>query len=127
MLDSYAKHQVADFHFTPSTGYGYDDAGRDTLERIYADVFGGEAALVRNQIVSGTHAIAVALFGVLRPGDELLYITGTPYDTLEEIVGIRGNKKGSLQDFQITYQKVDLHEGSFNKEAIKQAIGQTQK
>ncbi|GAF16661.1 LOW QUALITY PROTEIN: aluminum resistance protein [Bacillus sp. JCM 19046] len=127
VLDSYAKHQVADFHFTPSTGYGYDDAGRDTLERIYADVFGGEAALVRNQIVSGTHAIAVALFGVLRPGDELLYITGTPYDTLEEIVGIRGNKKGSLQDFQITYQKVDLHEGSFNKEAIKQAIGQTQK
>ncbi|MBM7837737.1 cystathionine beta-lyase family protein involved in aluminum resistance [Alkalihalobacillus xiaoxiensis] len=123
VLDSYAKHQVADFHFTPSTGYGYDDAGRDTLERIYADVFGGEAALVRNQIVSGTHAIAVALFGVLRPGDELLYITGTPYDTLEEIVGIRGNKKGSLQDFQITYQKVDLHEGSFNKEAIKQAIG----
>ncbi len=123
MLDSYAKHQVADFHFTPSTGYGYDDAGRDTLERIYADVFGGEAALVRNQIVSGTHAIAVALFGVLRPGDELLYITGTPYDTLEEIVGIRGNKKGSLQDFQITYQKVDLLEGSFNKEAIKQAIG----
>lgn len=123
VLDSYAKHQVADFHFTPSTGYGYDDAGRDTLERIYADVFGGEAALVRNQIISGTHAIAIALFGVLRPGDELLYITGTPYDTLEEIVGIRGNKKGSLQDFNITYQKVDLFERHFDKEAIKQAIG----
>ncbi|MCC5714961.1 methionine gamma-lyase family protein, partial [Klebsiella pneumoniae] len=84
LMDSFARHQVADFHFSPSTGYGYDDVGRDTLEAIYADVFGGEAALVRHQIVSGTHAIAIALFGLLRPGDELLYISGKPYDTLEE-------------------------------------------
>ena len=72
VMDSFARHQVADFHFSPTTGYGYDDLGRDTLEAIYADVFGGEAALVRHQIVSGTHAIAIALFGLLRPGDELL-------------------------------------------------------
>ena len=79
---------MSDSHFIPSTGYGYDDYGRDALEQIYAEVFGGEAGLVRSQIISGTHAISIALFGVLRPGDELLYITGKPYDTLEEIVGI---------------------------------------
>ncbi len=122
VMESFSAHQVADFHFTPSTGYGYDDAGRDTLEKIYADVFGAEAGLVRSQIVSGTHAIAIALFGVLRPGDELLYITGTPYDTLEEIVGIRGNSSGSLKDFNIDYQKVDLKNNAMDKDAIKAAI-----
>lgn len=122
VMESFSAHQVADFHFTPSTGYGYDDAGRDTLEKIYADVFGAEAGLVRSQIVSGTHAIAIALFGVLRPGDELLYITGTPYDTLEEIVGIRGNSSGSLKDFNIEYQKVDLKNNAMDKDAIKAAI-----
>ncbi|WP_099300982.1 methionine gamma-lyase family protein [Bacillus sp. Marseille-P3800] len=122
VMESFSDHQVADFHFTPTTGYGYDDTGRDTLEAIYADVFGGEASLVRHQIVSGTHAIAVALFGVLRPGDELLYISGTPYDTLEEIVGIRGNGKGSLRDYQIDYQKVDLVDGKMDKVSIRAAI-----
>ncbi len=122
VMESFSAHQVADFHFTPSTGYGYDDAGRDTLEKIYADVFGAEAGLVRSQIVSGTHAIAIALFGVLRPGDELLYITGTPYDTLEEIVGIRGNSSGSLKDFNIEYQKVDLKNNAMDKDAIKAAV-----
>ncbi|MCA1059029.1 aminotransferase class I/II-fold pyridoxal phosphate-dependent enzyme [Rossellomorea aquimaris] len=111
VLRSFQKHRVSDSHFIPSTGYGYDDAGRDTLESIYADVFGGEAGLVRPQIISGTHAISIALFGVLRPGDELLYITGKPYDTLEEIVGERGESTGSLKDFQIGYQSVDLDKG----------------
>ena len=83
--------------------------GRDTLEKIYADVFGAEAGLVRPQIISGTHAISIALFGVLRPGDELLYITGKPYDTLEEIVGITGNGFGSLKEFDISYQSVDIN------------------
>jgi cystathionine beta-lyase family protein involved in aluminum resistance len=108
VLQSFQNHKVSDSHFIPSTGYGYDDIGRDTLERIYAEVFGGEAGLVRPQIISGTHAISIALFGVLRPGDELLYMTGKPYDTLEEIVGIRGSGIGSLKEFGISYQSVEL-------------------
>ncbi len=128
VLTSYREHQVSDFHFSPSTGYGYDDSGRDTLESIYADVFGGEAGLVRPQIISGTHAISTALFGVLRPGDELLYITGKPYDTLEEIVGIRGDSSGSLQDFQIDYASIPLTDkGSVDFSAIQQAIKPTTK
>lgn len=123
VLESYQRFQVSDSHFIPSTGYGYDDIGRDTLEKIYADVFGGEAGLVRPQIISGTHAISIALFGVLRPGDELLYITGKPYDTLEEIVGIRGNGVGSLKEFGISYQSVDLKEdGQVNYEQVKTMI-----
>lgn len=110
VLSSYQKHRVSDSHFIPTTGYGYDDIGRDTLELIYADVFGGEAGLVRPQIISGTHAISIALFGILRPGDELLYITGKPYDTLEEIVGIRGNGVGSLKEFGISYDSAALTE-----------------
>jgi cystathionine beta-lyase family protein involved in aluminum resistance len=110
VLRSYQKHRVSDSHFIPSTGYGYDDIGRDTLELIYADVFGAEAGLVRPQIISGTHAISISLFGILRPGDELLYITGKPYDTLEEIVGIRGNGVGSLKEFGISYDSVALTE-----------------
>jgi cystathionine beta-lyase family protein involved in aluminum resistance len=123
VLKSYQQHQVSDSHFIPSTGYGYDDIGRDTLEKIYADVFGGEAGLVRPQIISGTHAISIALFGVLRPGDELLYITGKPYDTLEEIVGIRGNGVGSLKEFGISYQSVDLKEdGQVDYECVRKMI-----
>lgn len=128
VMQSFRKHQVSDFHFTPSTGYGYDDTGRDTLESIYADVFGGEAALVRPQIISGTHAIATALFGVLRPGDELLYITGKPYDTLEEIVGIRGNGNGSLKEFNIGYQAVPLLDsGRIDEQNIRAAISEKTK
>ena len=110
VLKSFQNNKVSESHFIPTTGYGYDDLGRDTLERIYAEVFGGEAGLVRPQIISGTHAISIALFGVLRPGDELLYITGKPYDTLEEIVGIRGNGTGSLKEFGISYNSVALKE-----------------
>jgi cystathionine beta-lyase family protein involved in aluminum resistance len=108
VLTSFQNNKVSESHFIPSTGYGYDDIGRDTLEKIYAEVFGAEAGLVRPQIISGTHAISIALFGVLRPGDELLYITGKPYDTLEEIVGTRGDGVGSLKEFQISYNSIDL-------------------
>jgi cystathionine beta-lyase family protein involved in aluminum resistance len=123
VLQSFQNHKVSDSHFIPSTGYGYDDIGRDTLEKIYADVFGGEAGLVRPQIISGTHAIAISLFGVLRPGDELVYITGKPYDTLEEIVGIRETGNGSLKDFGIGYQTVPLKEtGEINFEKVSKTI-----
>ncbi|PWW27269.1 cystathionine beta-lyase family protein involved in aluminum resistance [Cytobacillus oceanisediminis] len=123
VLNSFQNFKVSDSHFTPSTGYGYDDIGRDTLEEIYAEVFGGEAGLVRPQIISGTHAISIALFGVLRPGDELLYITGKPYDTLEEIVGIRGTGNGSLKEFGIGYNSVPLmEEGSIDYQAVEKAI-----
>lgn len=123
VLQSFQKHRVSDSHFIPTTGYGYDDSGRDTLEEIYADVFGGEAGLVRPQIISGTHAISIALFGVLRPGDELVYITGKPYDTLEEIVGIRGNGIGSLKEYNIGYKTVDLMEnGCVDFESVRKAI-----
>ena len=120
VLKSFQEHRVSDSHFIPSTGYGYDDIGRDTLESIYAEVFGGEAGLVRPQIISGTHAISTALFGILRPGDKLLYITGKPYDTLEEIVGIRGKGVGSLREFQIDYDSVLLtDEGTIDFQAVK--------
>ncbi|WP_078546963.1 methionine gamma-lyase family protein [Litchfieldia alkalitelluris] len=123
VLSSFRKHKVSDSHFNPSTGYGYDDIGRDTLELVYADVFGGEAGLVRPQIISGTHAISIALFGILRPGNELLYITGKPYDTLEEIVGIRGEGIGSLKEFNIDYNTVNLTEdGRVDFEAVRKAI-----
>ncbi|MFZ0447440.1 MAG: aminotransferase class I/II-fold pyridoxal phosphate-dependent enzyme [Bacillus sp. (in: firmicutes)] len=123
VLKSFQDFKVSDSHFNPSTGYGYDDYGRDTLEKIYAQVFGAEAGLVRPQIISGTHAISIALFGILRPGDELLYITGKPYDTLEEIVGLRGNGSGSLKEFGISYQSVDLlHSGGIDYVAVEKAM-----
>ncbi|ALC90923.1 hypothetical protein AM500_14875 [Bacillus sp. FJAT-18017] len=123
VLQSFQKHKVSDSHFIPSTGYGYDDAGRDVLASIYADVFGAEAGLVRPQIISGTHAISIALFGILRPGDELLYITGKPYDTLEEIVGIRGTGNGSLKEFGISYNSVELTpDGGIDWQGVADAI-----
>ncbi|MCH1623694.1 aminotransferase class I/II-fold pyridoxal phosphate-dependent enzyme [Ferdinandcohnia quinoae] len=128
VLKSFQTNKVSDTHFNPSTGYGYDDNGRDTLEAVYAEVLGGEAALVRPQIISGTHAISIALFGILRPNDELLYITGKPYDTLEEIVGIRGSGNGSLKEFHIDYNTVDLtNEGKPDFPAIKAAINERTK
>ena len=108
VLDGFRKCNVSDYHFNPSTGYGYDDMGRETLETLYAEIFKGEAALVRPQIISGTHAIATALLGVLRPGDELVYVTGQPYDTLLDIVGVTGNGVGSLKEFNIGYKHIDL-------------------
>ncbi|SDL71558.1 aminotransferase class I/II-fold pyridoxal phosphate-dependent enzyme [Sediminibacillus halophilus] len=123
VLQAFQKHRVSDSHFHATTGYGYDDFGRETLESVYAEVFGGEDALVRPQIVSGTHAITTALFGLLRPGDELLYITGKPYDTLEEVIGSRGTNNGSLKDFGIDYCAVDLKgNGTIDWSKVKQSI-----
>lgn len=110
VLQAFWEHQVSEHHLNPSFGYGYDDEGRDTLEKVYASVFGAESALVRPQIISGTHAITIALFGVLRPGDELVYITGKPYDTLDSIVDGGEEDTGSLKDFGITYSHLDLTE-----------------
>src|SRR5690606_7399841 len=123
VLKSFQNNSVSDSHFHPSTGYGYDDLGRDTLEKVYADYFGTDAVLVRPQIISGTHAVSTCLFGVLRPGDELLYITGSPYDTLEEVVGARGNGSGSLKEFNINYDVVPLNnDGKPDYDAIGKAI-----
>ncbi|WP_028987286.1 aminotransferase class I/II-fold pyridoxal phosphate-dependent enzyme [Thermicanus aegyptius] len=123
LLKAFQEARVSTFHFTPSTGYGYGDAGREKLEEVYAAVFGGEKALVRPQILSGTHAIAIALFGLLRPGDELLYITGKPYDTLEEVIGSRGVNMGSLQEWGVTYKAIPLTpDGALNWDEIAASI-----
>lgn len=118
------KNRVSDVHFAATTGYGYNDLGRDTLEAVYASVFHGESALVRPQLISGTHALNIALSGNLRPGDELLSPVGKPYDTLEEVIGIRPSC-GSLAEYGITYRQVDLKEdGSFDFEGIRQALNE---
>ena len=110
VLAAFRRHKVGTHHFRGVSGYGHDDLGRQILDRVFADVMGAEAAIVRVQFVSGTHAIACALFGVLRPGDELLAVAGSPYDTLEEVVGLRQSGQGSLQDFGITYRELSLTE-----------------
>ncbi|MHB9093321.1 MAG: methionine gamma-lyase family protein [Eubacteriales bacterium] len=125
VLDSFHEARVSEYHLKGSTGYGYGDAGREAVEKVFASVFRTEAALVRGQIASGTHAIALCLFGVLRPGDELLSITGRPYDTLEEVIGIRGSAHGSLRDLGVSFKQVNLlADGSFDIEGIKQCIGE---
>ena len=111
VMKAFSDNHVSETHFIPTTGYGYDDLGRDTLDKVYAQVFDCEDALVRHNFISGTHTISTALFGVLRPGDTLMAITGKPYDTLEEVIGISGKKgNGSLMDFGISYSQVDLLE-----------------
>jgi len=128
VLDAFRRNYIGDHHFTASDGYGYDDSGRDNLEAVYADVFGTEDALVRPQIVSGTHAISTALFSILRPNDELLYITGSPYDTLEEVIGKRGNSSGSLKDLGVSYNEVKLtEEGMVDYQAVKEKINEQTK
>ncbi|MDN6626217.1 MAG: methionine gamma-lyase family protein [Pisciglobus halotolerans] len=123
VLESFRKKKVTEQHFSPTTGYGYDDFGRDTLEEVYADVFRAEAGLVRPQIISGTHAITTALFGVMRPGDDLLYITGDPYDTLLEVVGVTGNGIGSFKEYQMGFDAVPLLEnGSVDYPEIKKKM-----
>lgn len=123
VLKAFRDNNVSETHFFSSTGYGNDDTGRDVLEAVYAQTFGAEAALVRPQFVSGTHTLSTALFGVLRPGDELLYITGEPYDTLQEVIGIAGNGIGSLKEYNISYDKVDLlPNGSVDFDGVKQKL-----
>ena len=121
------KNRVSEECFGSSSGYGYNDYGRDTLEKVYADTFHTEACLVRPQIACGTHALAIALFGNLRPGDELLAPAGKPYDTLEEVIGIRPSK-GSLAEYGVSYRQVDLLEdGTFDYENIRKAINEKTK
>jgi cystathionine beta-lyase family protein involved in aluminum resistance len=108
VLTAFQHHQVGVHHFASVSGYGHGDLGRQVLDRVFAEVMGAEAAAVRVQFVSGTHAIACALYGVLRPGDELLAVAGSPYDTLEEVIGLRGQHQGSLHEFGIRYRQLDL-------------------
>lgn len=122
VITAMQKNQVSEYHFNESTGYGYNDAGRETLEAVYADVFHTEDALVRAQITCGTHALTVALSGNLRPGDELLSPVGKPYDTLDGVIGIRP-QKGSLAEYGVTYKQVDLlPDGSFDYDGIRAAL-----
>lgn len=121
------ENRVSDIHFAATTGYGYNDLGRDTLEDVYASVFHCESALVRPQLMSGTHALHIALSGNLRPGDELLSPVGKPYDTLEEVIGIR-DSVGSLKEYGVTYRQVDLlSDGSFDYDGIAEAINERTK
>lgn len=108
VLYAFINNKVSSACLVGTTGYGYDDVGRDTLDKVYAEVMGAEDALVRHSFVSGTHALTVALFGVLRTGDKLVSLTGKPYDTLEEVIGIRGNGNGSLKDFGVEYDQIDF-------------------
>ncbi|WP_331463154.1 methionine gamma-lyase family protein [Konateibacter massiliensis] len=127
VIQAMQKNRVSDIHFAATTGYGYNDLGRDTLEEVYASVFHAEAALVRPQLICGTHALNVALSANLRPGDELLSPVGKPYDTLEEVIGIR-ESRGSLKEYGISYRQVDLlADGSFDYENIKKAINEKTK
>ena len=127
VLMAMQKNKVSAECFQSSSGYGYDDFGRDTLEKVYADTFHTEACLIRSQITCGTHALAIALFGNLRPGDELLAPAGKPYDTLEEVIGIRPSR-GSLAEYGVTYRQVDLKDdGTFDYDAIRAAINEKTK
>ncbi|MDB9397678.1 methionine gamma-lyase family protein [Microcystis aeruginosa] len=108
VLAAFRENRVGVHHFASVSGYGHDDLGRDTLDQVFAQALGAEKAAVRVQFVSGTHAIACALYGVLRPGDEMLAVAGAPYDTLEEVIGIRGSGQGSLKDFGVVYRQLEL-------------------
>ena len=121
VLKAFQKNRISDIHFNSTTGYGYGDIGRDTIENIFAEVLGAEDALVRNQFISGTHAITVCLFGLLRPGDTLLSICGKPYDTLDSIIGIEENPS-SLKAFNIQYEQIDLINNDFDTEKIVERV-----
>ena len=125
VLDAFRTHRVSDTHFAGTSGYGYDDRGRETLDAIYADLFGAEAAFVRHSIVNGTQALTIGLFGLLRPGDVLLSAAGKPYDTLEEVIGITGRPgDGSLRDFGVDYRQIELAGGDFDYPAVEAALAE---
>ena len=121
VLQAFNEENVSESDFYGTSGYGYNDIGRDKIERIFAKVLGSEDALVRNQFISGSHALTVALFGLLRPKDVLLSITGLPYDTLHEVIGIKKNSS-SLQSFGIQYEQIDLINDDFDYEKIAEVI-----
>ena len=107
VLNAFQNNKISDVHFGSTTGYGYGDIGRDTIEQVFSEVLGAEDSLVRSQFISGTHALTVALFAFLRPGDTMLSICGKPYDTLDEVIGIKENKS-SLKSYKINYEQIDL-------------------
>ena len=117
VLKAFQKYKVSEVHFNQTTGYGYGDIGRETIEKIFAEVLGAEDALVRSQFISGTHALTVTLFGLLRPGDTMLSINGKPYDTLDKVIGIENNPS-SLKSFGINYEQIDLIDNKFDEEKI---------
>ncbi len=122
VLKAFINHSVSESHLVGSTGYGYGDRGRDTLEELFAEVMGAEASLIRHNFVSGTHTLTVALFGLLRPNDSMLCLTGRPYDTLIGVLGIDGHSDGSLKDFGVSYNEVPLKDGRPDIEAIKKEL-----
>lgn len=122
VITAFRNNMVSDYYLKPTTGYGYSDVGRDTLDLIYAEIFKAEAALVRSQFVSGTHALAVALLGNLRPGDELIGLTGTPYDTMQSIIGYPVKTKGSLVDLGVTYKELPMNGEHVDLEAVKKIV-----
>ena len=122
VITAFRNNMVSDYYLKPTTGYGYSDVGRDTLDLIYAEIFKAEAALVRSQFVSGTHALAVALLGNLRPGDELVGLTGTPYDTMQSIIGYPVKTKGSLVDLGVTYKELPMSGEQVDLEAVKKIV-----
>lgn len=128
ILDAFRRYRVSEAMFAPSTGYGYDDKGRDTLDKIYADVMGAKAAFVRHSIASGTHALAIGLYALLRPGDILYSIADKPYDTLDEVIGTAGAEgRGSLRDFGVTYMQTDLKDDKLDLPAIRENLLKTAK
>ena len=122
VLECFRRHKVADHHFRTTSGYAYNDAGREKLEEVWADIFGAENALVRTQFVSGTHALATVLFGLLRPGDELLAVTGAPYDTMQSVIGYANPAPGSLKDFGVAYSELAMVNNSIDWDNLKTAI-----
>lgn len=121
VLKAFQRNNVSDMHFNSTTGYGYNDVGRECIEKVFAEVLGAEDSLVRNQFISGTHALTVALFALLRPGDTLLAISGKPYDTLDEVIGITENAS-SLKSFGVKYEQIDLIENEFDTEKIVKTL-----
>lgn len=122
VMNAFREFQVSESHFCPTTGYGYDDRGRDTLEEVFARVFEAEDSIIRHNIISGTQALCIGLFGILRPGDTMLSVTGKPYDTLDEVIGLRGNGMGSLRDYGIKYRELALKNGKIDSESIADAL-----
>ncbi|MBE6680196.1 MAG: hypothetical protein E7598_06725, partial [Ruminococcaceae bacterium] len=121
ILNAFRNNRVSEAIFAPTSGYGYDDRGRDTLDKIYAEVMGAEAAFVRHSIASGTHALAIGLYALLRPGDILYSVADKPYDTLDEVIGNVGEPgNGSLKDFGVSYRQIDLKDGRLDLNAIKE-------
>ena len=121
VLKAFQENNVSEIHFNSTTGYGYNDSGRETIESIYANVFKAEDAIVRNQFISGSHALTVTLFALLRPNDVLLSITGKPYDTLDEVIGIVDNPS-SLKSFNVNYEQIDLIDNDFDYKKIEEVL-----